>query len=165
MLSAPLMSADPSLWQQVLQVHAEAFSARVRLPAAGGCPLLRPYIAEPWWLKRSSAPRATLQRSFALLRSARKRLCHAFSGGGVVRTTSCRCGCLLLLTQTLASRPMQLTQGMTFVLIHHRLGSVWRRSYQAPRNTATKFALNRKVQVVAPAMHKAFRLADLHNNI
>jgi len=36
---------------------------------------------------------------------------------------------------------------------------------QAPRNTATKFALNPKVQVVAPAMYKAFRLADMHNNI
>ncbi len=36
---------------------------------------------------------------------------------------------------------------------------------QAPRNTAVKIALNQQVQVVAPAMHKAFRLADLHNNI
>jgi hypothetical protein len=35
----------------------------------------------------------------------------------------------------------------------------------APRNTATKFALNPKVQVVAPVMHKAFRRADVHNNI
>ena len=36
---------------------------------------------------------------------------------------------------------------------------------QVPRNTAIKLALNPKVQVVAPAMHKAFRLADMHNNI
>ena len=36
---------------------------------------------------------------------------------------------------------------------------------QAPRNTAIKLALNPKVQVVAPAMHKAFRQADLHTNI
>ena len=36
---------------------------------------------------------------------------------------------------------------------------------EAPRNTATKVALNRKVQVVALAMHKAFRQADMHNNI
>ncbi len=36
---------------------------------------------------------------------------------------------------------------------------------QVPRNTATKLALNQKVQVVAPAMHKAFRLADMHTNI
>jgi len=35
---------------------------------------------------------------------------------------------------------------------------------EAPRNTATKFALNPRVQVVAPAMYKAFRLADVHNN-
>ena len=35
---------------------------------------------------------------------------------------------------------------------------------QVPRNTAIKLALNPKVQVVAPAMHKAFRLADMHNN-
>ena len=39
------------------------------------------------------------------------------------------------------------------------------RQGQAPRNTAIKLALNPKVQVVAPAMHKAFRLADLHTNI
>ena len=36
---------------------------------------------------------------------------------------------------------------------------------QAPRNTAIKLALNPKVQVVAPAMYKAFRQADLHTNI
>ena len=36
---------------------------------------------------------------------------------------------------------------------------------QAPRNTAIKLVLNPKVQVVAPAMHKAFRQADLHTNI
>jgi len=36
---------------------------------------------------------------------------------------------------------------------------------QAPRNTAIKLALNRRVQVVAPAMYKAFRRADMHNNI
>jgi hypothetical protein len=36
---------------------------------------------------------------------------------------------------------------------------------EVPRNTATKFALNPKVQVVAPATYKAFRLADVHNNI
>ncbi len=36
---------------------------------------------------------------------------------------------------------------------------------QVPRNTAIKLALNQKVQVVAPAMYKAFRLADMHTNI
>ena len=36
---------------------------------------------------------------------------------------------------------------------------------QAPRNTAIKLALTPKVQVVAPAMYKAFRQADLHTNI
>ncbi len=33
------------------------------------------------------------------------------------------------------------------------------------RNDAAELALNPKAQVVAPAMHKAFRQADMHNNI
>jgi len=36
---------------------------------------------------------------------------------------------------------------------------------KVPQNTAIKVALNRKVQVVAPAMNQAFRRADMHNNI
>lgn len=36
---------------------------------------------------------------------------------------------------------------------------------QVPGNTATKVALNPMAQVVALEMHKAFRLADVHNNI
>ena len=36
---------------------------------------------------------------------------------------------------------------------------------KAPQNTAAKIALNRKIQVVASPTHKAFRLADMHNNI
>ena len=59
---------------------------------------------------------------------------------------------------------MQLTQGMTFVY-PSSIGVSLAKVISSPRNTATKVALNRKVQVVAPAMHKAFRLADLHNNI
>jgi len=35
---------------------------------------------------------------------------------------------------------------------------------KVPQDTATKVALNPRVQVVALAKHKAFRLADMHNN-
>lgn len=36
---------------------------------------------------------------------------------------------------------------------------------EVTRNDAAELALNPKAQVVAPAMYKAFRRADLHNNI
>jgi len=36
---------------------------------------------------------------------------------------------------------------------------------EVTQGTAAKIVLNPEVQVVAPAMYKAFRLADLLNNI
>ena len=36
---------------------------------------------------------------------------------------------------------------------------------EVTRNDAAELALNPKAQVVAPAMHKGFRQADMHNNI
>jgi hypothetical protein len=36
---------------------------------------------------------------------------------------------------------------------------------EVTQGVAAKFALNPKVQVVAPAMYKAFRQADMRNNI
>ena len=36
---------------------------------------------------------------------------------------------------------------------------------EATQSTAAKIVLNPMVQVVAPEMYKAFRQADLHNNI
>ena len=65
--------------------------------------------------------------------------------------------------------PERLAQFLPLSFVHKDEGISEKekpnRRVKAPRNTAIKLALNPKVQVVAPAMHKAFRQADLHTNI